>query len=398
VDLIRRQADCATVDQYYIAAFGTPSQPFDTNCHKLYPVVDPTYVQPARGLWSGDDVYRLVRMLVGVEIQALAGEWLDQWYGVNNGQRPFALAGYPYRVDANARLNSGLTVESALLFHLPTYQPDGFYAREVRANQTECVRPVSSTGNNLDYLNDFPVQMGKYIQGGIEALITPNNGVRDSNRGYNDAISILVRRGREMGAPSFTDLREQISLTPSGCKWDSWTGVGACDPALLFKASALAGLKTLYTTPGDVELVVGAALSTDTVPASVNQLLHDSGIDQTQAWLLFGEVDRILSLDAFGRSKLSTADSFYTRFRNDDPARNQGWADSFITSASHQTATVLNQRHTNLQCLATYSFAHGGFSTFSSTGNVFFLPFPGFISINAADSMDVATHSNCDAS
>jgi len=281
-----------------------------------------------------------------------------------------------------------------LLFNLPTYQPDGFYVRNVRVNQTACVLPITSNGNNLDYLDDFPEQMGKYIQGGVEALITPNNGVRDTNRGYNDAISILIRRGREMGAPSFTDLREQISLTPSGCRWDTWNGVGACDPALLFKPSALAGLKSLYTTPGDVELVVGAALSIDTVPTSKSRPLHNSGIDQTQAWLLFGEVDRILALDAFGRSQLDAPDSFYTRFRNDDPARNQGlWADSFIASTSDSaftSASLLNQRHTDVQCLGQFSFAQGGFKTFNTTGNIFNLP------ISGTD--NIAKRSNCDAS
>jgi hypothetical protein len=318
---------------------------------------------------------------------------LDQWYGPFSG-RSFQANGYPYRIDPNVRLDSGLTLESALLFNLPTYQPNGFYVREVRASQTSCVNPISSAGNNLDYLDDFPVQMGKYIQGAVEASINPNNGIRDSNRGYNDVMAILIRRGRELGVPSFTDIREQISLTPSGCQWNSWDGVGACDPALLFKPSALAGLKLLYNTPGDVELVVGAALSVDTVSAGVSQALHDSGIDQTQAWLLFGEVDRILNLDAFGRFTINSVDSFYARFRNDDPGVgvNGGrWAERFILDVISKTSVLLIQHNTNVQCLPTAAFAVGGFNTFlvPGYGNTFNIPF-------ATD--DFAQYSNCDIS
>jgi len=313
---------------------------------------------------------------VAVEIQAVTSEWLNSWYGVGYPR----VSSYPYNFSPTLRLNSGLTLESALLFNLPQYQPDGFYQREIRRNQTSCVAPILNTGNSINYLDDFPNKIGNYLQAGMEAMLNGNNGVADANRGASDIISILIRRGREMGVPSFTDVREAISQSPSGCPWDTWTGVGDCNPAKLFKASALASLTILYATPGDVELIVGSLLSVDT-PA--NKVLSNSGIDQTQAYLLFGEIDRILNLDYFGVNFVTMhADTFLSRFQNDDPVSFNDFAiisahpDKFPLALPYTVAQLITtaattgqkiiQANSQVKCVASGVFSQSGYNTLNS--------------------------------
>jgi len=118
VDVIRRQADCNLANTYYIAAFGNPSQPRDVGCTRLVPLAaGATYTTPDFGLWSGDDLYKLVRMLVGLQIQNIAMDLLGALYGIGGS----VVSNMPYSIDSSVRFNSGLTLESVLLFNLPTW-------------------------------------------------------------------------------------------------------------------------------------------------------------------------------------------------------------------------------------------------------------------------------------
>jgi hypothetical protein len=245
-------------------------------------------------------------------------------------------------------------------------------------------------------------------------LLTPNNGVRDSNRGNNDIMAILIRRGREMGVPSFTDLREKVSLKPSFCPWNSWTATPGCDPATLFQPTALAGLQQLYNTPGDVELVVGAALSKDYVPASINRNLNNAGIDQTQAWMIFAEIDRIMNKDAFGREVyLDSVNSFFARFKNDDPGSLEGatnlgdffpgspfgFAESVLRTKRDRNVQGLIWDNSKTKCVASSAFLKGGrasmFELDTAGANSYMLPNPPFDINNPGYFFGL--QSNCDA-
>jgi len=283
-----------------------------------------------------------------------------------------------------------------LLFNLPTWQPAGYAARAVRSLGSACDAPITENVNSIDYLDTFPTDMDKYIQGALEAHIITTNGVRNSNRGDGDIISILIRRGREMGVPSFTDLREQVALKASGCAWDSWDVVGGpCDPTNVFPVDKIDALKSLYHTPSDVELIVGASLAGDRVPTSFSEDLHATPIDATQAYLLIGEILRIINLDAYSAQKaLSPAsDSFYARFRNDDPGfqcekttgtlsacypvNGLSFSEGLIAFSAQGQAQLLIQFNSDVKCLQKLVFIQGGFSTFfNNPQNIMTLPFP----------------------
>jgi len=264
----------------------------------------------------------------------------------------------------------------------------------VRVFGSQCIAPVAGLANTLDYLDTFPVNMDKYIQGALESPIITTNGVLDANRGDNDVISILIRRGREMGVPSFTDLREQVSVSPSGCAWDSWDATPGCDPATLFQADKLDGLKALYNSPQDVELIVGASLSIDRVSADYSDLLNAAPLDATQAYLLIGEIQRIINLDAFGITKclIPGANSFYQRFKNDDPGSQAArrlsssyplngfaFADGLIRYSKAGQAQLLIQANSGVKCIQKAVFIQGGFSQITNPAgvlNLMRLPFP----------------------
>jgi hypothetical protein len=254
------------------------------------------------------------------------------------------------------------------------FQPDGFSSREVRLNQTQCNSPITVPTNNLDYLDTFPRDMENYIQGASEAGINyKSNGVANGNRGNNDIMAILIRRGREMGVPGFTAVRDAISKSPSGCVWNDWDS-NTCDPASMFKATAIPDLRALYKTPADVELVVGSALSADTVPWWISSDLNTFGLDATQTYLVLGEIDRIMQLDEFGRFILNSdnamPNSYFNRFRNDDPLSHfsDTWpvgvtgvfSDKLINQCMTKTAAGLVQFNTNVQCLPQRLFLQGG--------------------------------------
>jgi len=253
-------------------------------------------------------------------------------------------------------------------------------------------------------LDGFPITMNKYLQGGVEAPLCTNfNGVPDSNRGGADIISILVRRGREMGLPSFTDIREQIAANPSGCPWNSWNGVGKCDPALLFRAESLPGLKSLYNTPGDVDLIVGSSLSIDFLTPDFQNFYGAPPMDATQYYLIVGEVKRIIDLDIFGISHFDTGiDTFFARFRNDDPGSyadvsgftllgGLSFSEFTLRSAAQQTGQLLVQANTALKCATRLVFHQGGFDTiFTPNGytNLFNIPFGTDPNVNQAPFVD----------
>jgi len=151
-------------------------------------------------------MYRLARLLVGVAIQSIASDWADHFFGPDRAN-PYA-GNYPYNINSDARINHGLTLESAVLFNLPTYQPPGFNQRGLRLNQTQCNLPNVPHGNDVRYLDTYVRDHLLYLTGQSEALINMHNGVYNSNRGSNDIISILIRRGRELGVP-----RLQLSVT-----------------------------------------------------------------------------------------------------------------------------------------------------------------------------------------
>jgi hypothetical protein len=299
-------------------------------------------------------------LVIGMEIQATALLDVVNRIGVNFEQA--------YTI--NNRINSGLTLESALLFNLPTLQPDAFHVRAVRVNQSACVADITAAGNNLGYLDHFsePGIMETYLQGGAEARVNPNNGVRNSNRGSNDIMAILIRRGREMGLPSFTDIREAISATPSGCKWDTWNATEDCDPATLFKDSALTDLKLLYRSPADVELIVGATLSIDTSQATIDS---GSTLDPTQTFLVFGEILRIATKDFFGilNAPLNpSANTFFDRMRLDDPKFDVNNPSAPSVARAVQTfafsnSQILIQYNSGVQCIPTHPMEHGGTDT-----------------------------------
>jgi hypothetical protein len=250
----------------------------------------------------------------------------------------------------------------------------------------------------------------------LEAPIITTNGVRNSNRGDNDIISILIRRGREMGVPSFTDLREQVAVTASGCAWDSWDVVGGpCDPTTIFPAGKIDALKNLYHTPSDVELIVGASLAGDRVPASYSTQLSSTPIDATQAYLLIGEILRIINLDAFGLHKCLTpeSDSFYARFRNDDPGsqcdkasgvlatsyplNGLSFAEGLIKFSTQGQAQLLIQANSGVKCLQKSVFLQGGFSSVSHRPqNLMTLPFPNGPTQEAPGGNERTKYLNCD--
>jgi len=224
-----------------------------------------------------------------------------------------------------------------------------------------------------NYLDTFPLDMEKYIQGASEAGINYNIGVANGNRGNNDIMAILIRRGREMGVPSFTKLRDGVSNSPSGCAWDDWDST-TCDPALMFKSSAISDLRLLYKTPADVELVVGSALSADVVPVDVSNDLNTLGLDATQMYLVFGEIDRIMKLDVFGlyqlKNGLAPSNTYFNRFRNDDPLFDfsgtwpvgvtGAFSDKLMSQCMFKSAAALVQFNTNVQCLPQHLFLQGG--------------------------------------
>jgi hypothetical protein len=333
-------------------------------------VTNPNYVKPTEGYWSGDEMYRLVRMLVGLQIQAVTKELMNSFFPQSGFNDPES---YPYTINPNVRLNKGLTLESALLFNFPTFQPEAFHVRNLRMNQTACVESVTPNGNNVDYLDTFPADMERYIQGSSEFGIDYTSGIFNSNRGNKDIMAILIRRGREMGLPSFTQLRDAISWTPSGCAWDNWDSL-ECVPSTMFKASVITGLRALYKTPADVELIVGSLLSADRVPTNVDfGELNAMGIDATQVYLVLGEIDRIMRLDAFGLFKVQSGEvknSYFVRFQNDDPlfgvpqplplGLTRCYADQVMTQCIFKSASQLVQLNTNVQCLPQKLFLIGG--------------------------------------
>jgi len=364
VDLIRRQADCNTADVYYIGAFGTPDQKYDATCEKKFinPDSPRVYKPPQSGLWSGDDMYRLARLLVGVAIQSIASDWADHFFGPDRAN-PYA-GNYPYNINSDARINHGLTLESAVLFNLPTYQPPGFNQRGLRLNQTQCNLPNVPHGNDVDYLDTYVRDHLLYLTGQSEALINMHNGVYNSNRGSNDIISILIRRGRELGVPSFTAIRDAIAVSVPAkplCAWNTWTDTADCNATALFKHSAYATLKSLYRTPGDVELVVGAALSND-LPLNAEGI--PTTLDATQAWLVLGEIDRIVHLDVFGIFQAGgpAHDSFFDRLVKDDPDDSfSGWTRQFFSHQFTRPLTDLIQDNTGLLCVQTDPWRKAGF-------------------------------------
>jgi len=340
--------------------------------------------------------------LVGVQIQAVVEDFLASFFPSTTFFR--TSEHYPYTIKDNVRLNKGLTLESALLFNYPMFQPDGFSSREVRYNQTQCNSPITVPTNNLGYLDTFPRYMENYIQGASEAGINyKSNGVADGNRGNNDIMAILIRRGREMGVPGFTAVRDAVSDSPSGCTWNDWDST-TCDPASMFKATAIPDLRALYKTPADVELVVGSALSADTVPSWISNDLNSFGLDATQTYLVLGEIDRIMQLDVFGRVHLQNhnapSNSYFNRFQNDDPLFyfSGTWpvgvtgvfSDKLMNQCKTKSAAGLVQFNTNVQCLPQRLFLQGG---------LFVDPlFLNFKSLYQADPFDVRGKLNCDIS
>jgi hypothetical protein len=247
------------------------------------------------------------------------------------------------------------------------------------------------------------------------------NNVRNSNRGNNDIMSILIRRGREMGVPSFTNLREEVSTTKSGCAWNSWDGTPGCDPTKLWKAADIAVLRTLYRTPSDVELIVGSTLSIERVSSSYARgKLSGLPMDATQASLLIGEITRIINKDAFGvQGCLSATNTFYARFRSDDPGsqidtdrasleqcyplNNVAFAEGMIQYALQAgQGQLLIQANSNVKCLQNFIFIQGGFSQFnhpSKIRNLMTLPFANGPTVELSeDHIAGGPYYNCDIS
>jgi hypothetical protein len=224
-------------------------------------------------------------------------------------------------------------------------------------------------GNDDTYLDNYPLTANDFLQGQVESFVNYKNGVRTANRGSGDIMAILIRRGREMGLPSFTDIRDTVLVpTPPTCVWNTWTDTATCNATALFKQSALSKLKTLYKTPADVELIVGSLLSNDPVPAELSPELNQVGIDRTQAYLIFGEIERIIQRDIFGILNAGVGsllpDSYYARFVNDDPNDGQGFAVTLLDGARTLTLSNLIWTSSEVSCLQQNAFcARGGVNT-----------------------------------
>jgi len=417
VDQIRRQADCSLARYYYIPAYGQPNQE-KTACDSLpYPFKVPAdYVQQQWGQWSGDDMYRLVRMLVGVEIQSLALTFLGHFAGRTTfvpappgGGDP----AYDYQIDKNLMFNSGLSLDTIQLFNLPTWAPDAYAQRPVRKKGTACDASLDFVANNIDYLDLFPLQMDQYIQGALDHGLAGKYGVRNSNRGNGDIMAILIRRGREMGLPSYTDIMEGVAATPSDCPWNAWNVTGDCDPHNLF--TSVETLQQLYNTPGDVELAVGAALSNRHTFIDPEFFADYEFWDILQMELVTGEVQRIINLDVFGVNKCPGTDTFFARFINDDPGAkvppgagnglpffNKCFAKAVINLSKTISLGQVIQFNSGVKCVKDDSFIIGGWDDvnlgqfgLNFSPNYYSLPRDVFLSL-AEQFKQVPVTQNCD--
>jgi hypothetical protein len=218
-------------------------------------------------------------------------------------------------------------------------------------------------------LDTFITAIDQYVQGQSESYVNFKNGVRTANRGSGDIIAILIRRGRELGVPSFTDIRDAVlTPTPPKCLWNTWTDTATCNATALFKKSALPKLKSLYKTPGDVELIVGSLLSDDRVPEELSPELNRVGIDRTQAYLIFGELERIMQKDVFGLSFADpfgtmAPDSYFARFYNDDP-NPFGFASVVLGDIQSRVLSKLILDNSGITCIQSNVFtARAGLQT-----------------------------------
>jgi len=142
----------------------------------------------------------------------------------------------------------------------------------------------------------------------------------------------------------------------------------------------------LYNTPGDVELIVGALLSNDFISAELSPQYNMAGIDQTQASLIFGEMQRIIDLDAFGFRHTYTTDyysnSFYARLVYDDPTTINpiqpdlfnGLSSALLSEVVTKSMVSLIQSNSMVTCISQRPFQRGGFQFITD----FTVPFNGF--------------------
>jgi len=372
VDIFRGQADCSKYQQAlgYVGSYGTLAQSFNSGyCGDGRPVIPgSTFIDPTNGQWDGDDVYRLARILVGLQIQSIAQEWLTSWFGraavgVSN---QLDLGGLyqtnpSFAGNGQARLNSGLSLESAQLFNLPTLMPS-FYQRKARNRGDSCNPTTSNIPIGTAYLSSIRTNFDDVLQGVMEQGITTQNGVLDANRGQQDQMAILIRRNRELGLPSFTTIRKAVATT-NVCTPVSWTD-STCKPTTLWSQATVDKLKLLYGKPSDVDLTVGSMLSIETFKATNNLPL-----DKTQAYLVLGEIDRIIRLDAFG-IRSTNFNNLINRAYNDDIQSGFIFStmDVLTQTSLHRRLQDLINDNTNLRCIPQYAFSTNGFSTLQDPG------------------------------
>jgi hypothetical protein len=365
-----------------VGAWGTPLTPVSQDFCGLGPhLIDgvnsnPGYVIPSHGLWTGDDMYRLVRMLITRELQALTMEFMDAFHGRSDfGADNRDANELNYKNTLNT-LNSGLSLESAILFNLPQLNPGSYNRRAVRVNQSNCDMASTPDLATLDYLEDFEENSEDYIQGALEQEVNLLNGVADIHRGKRDQVAIAIRRGRETGVPSFLSLRALVSNDETLCTPTSWTDL-ACPPASIFRAEAIPSLQSLYVKPIDVELAVGVWLSADRFD-EFNLML-----DKTQTYLILGEIDRIIVRDAFSFG-ITVSNTLFDRFGWDDPRTGvtATFRDNVLLKVTKERKIAgLIQDNSGVDCVPIASFSLGGYRTIDTHlgadgRNVYKLPGP----------------------
>jgi len=236
----------------------------------------------------------------------------------------------------------------------------GFYQRRpVRTKLGSCRPQPTPFAIGSSYLSSFESNLDQILQGGVEQSLSISNGVLDANRGQSDIMAILIRRGREMGVPSFTDIRRTVAVT-TPCTPASWTDV-SCKPTDLWSAATVAKLKNLYGKPQDVDLIVGSMLSVEQFTA------NNLPLDKTQAFLMLGEIERIIQKDAFGIRQLCE-NSFIVRAKNDDPGVDQLFPliDAITEMISIRSVANLIRDNADVNCMPGGAFSRGGNHTLLS--------------------------------
>jgi len=165
-------------------------------------------------------------------------------------------------------------------------------------------------------------------------------------------------------------------------------------------------------------------LSVDRVPydsesgEGYDEVLHAGPLDATQAYMIIGEVWRIIKLDAFGLMKCINpqANSFYQRFRNDDPGskidKSQDnlaqsyplngfpFSDGMIRYSRFARGQLLIQANSHVKCVQKAIFLQGGFSqALNPAGtNLMSLPFPNGPTQSLPSGSAGGQYFNCDIS